>query len=294
MGNGPADPPRQHCQLACLPRGARLSITPVDRLQAKAAIDARRQEGQVPLSWADTIVLAAKVRLAEHCMRVHRCRCMSAGLTRMHAVPALMPGMSPTVPVRTPCFAKQAPRPCTSGLQTTQELAWREDKISKAADRERSLATRLPGRMPWLPVRWPSLEQSGCCSCKLLPCGMRHVSPTASPPGRTSCSCQGRRDCRRLWQPHPRAHWAGGCHGACSCGPHPCRRRIAGGGAGERSWPAIEGLPACVCGVVVGAGREAWEARQVGGGTGEAGWQRHIQAHLDACSELVPSLLLQA
>jgi L-ascorbate peroxidase len=45
--------------------------------QAKAAIDARRQEGQAPLSWADTIVLAAK---------------------------------------------------------TTQELAWREDKISKAAD----------------------------------------------------------------------------------------------------------------------------------------------------------------
>ncbi|KAI7845676.1 hypothetical protein COHA_000790 [Chlorella ohadii] len=45
--------------------------------QAKAAIDAGQQQGQAPLSWADTIVLAAK---------------------------------------------------------TTQELAWREDKISKAAD----------------------------------------------------------------------------------------------------------------------------------------------------------------
>lgn len=57
-------------------------------MQAKAAIDARRQEGQAPLSWADTIVLAAKVRLAEHCMRVHPCRCMSACLIQMHAVPS--------------------------------------------------------------------------------------------------------------------------------------------------------------------------------------------------------------
>ena len=35
-----------------------------NQLQAKAAIDAGQQQGQAPLSWADTIVLAAKVSLA--------------------------------------------------------------------------------------------------------------------------------------------------------------------------------------------------------------------------------------
>ena len=82
-------PPRPTC--ACseeLGRPENRDLKPlVERLRtAKDAIDARRQPGQNPLTWADTIVLAAKV---------------------------------------------------------SQELAWREDKISKAASRECTAACLL-------------------------------------------------------------------------------------------------------------------------------------------------------
>lgn len=98
---------------------------------------------------------------------------------------------------------------------------------------------------------------------------MSAQQPSHLPP--STCSRQGCGDCRRLWQPHPRAHWAGGCHGACSCGPHPCRRRIAGGCAGELSWPAIQGLPGCAwwgdgCGAGAVRSTSSWKVwvRQIG------------------------------
>ncbi len=69
---------------------------------------------------------------------------------------------------------------------------------------------------------------------------------------RPTCSRQGRPDCRRLWQRHPRAHRAGGRHGARPRGPHPRRWRLAGGGAGGQGEREVtkkrQGMSeACAC-----------------------------------------------
>ena len=71
-----------------------------------------------------------------------------------------------------------------------------------------------------------------------------NTAPTPLLPPR---SRQGRSDCRRLWQRHPRAHRSGGRHRVRARGPHPCRRRAAGGGAGGRRLRTCAGRRAACC-----------------------------------------------
>ena len=226
-------------------------------LQAKAAIDARRQEGQGPLSWADTIVLAAKVRPGGVLLPAAPFH----GGGQRHAPILVAADVHPLLLVvhsaqRTAALCWESAslawsgtqttriaHPCW-GLQTTQELAWREDKIRKAADRELrfcgAFARMLRGSgapkclAGWKPClgggsvqvgHWPGESwarvpsqphPAAACSPGMQPT----LVPVSSPPN--PCSRQGRHDCRRLWQRHPRAAGACGCHGARPCGPHPC------------------------------------------------------------------------
>jgi hypothetical protein len=80
----------------------------VGRLRdAKEAIDARRQEGQAPLSWADTIVLAAKVgTLQAHHPVKQRWRCLAA-------------------PAREPAYPRHCQQPCCP-----EEASWTRPSIS--------------------------------------------------------------------------------------------------------------------------------------------------------------------
>lgn len=131
-------------------RQPRLHVPP--SLQAKAAIDASQQQGQAPLSWADTIVLAAKVRLPP-CSACRQTACgRAAGCVQC---PALRLGQRDGLrALAVPAVFCRPPRSWL-GVRTR---SGRLLTVSLPA------ALRVsPACMHLLPPMWPLCLAAGCC-----------------------------------------------------------------------------------------------------------------------------------